>query len=52
MYGISGREITKYTVVHGVYIYSSGQPLVYGHIQPYILTIMYIYIISGCVVKI
>ena len=26
MYGIFGREITKYTVIYGVYIYGSGQP--------------------------
>jgi hypothetical protein len=26
MYGISGREITKYTVIYTVYIYGSGQP--------------------------
>jgi len=26
IYGISGMEITKYSVIYGVYIYSSGQP--------------------------
>jgi len=26
IYGIVGREITKYTVKYGVYIYGSGQP--------------------------
>jgi len=27
IYGILGREITNYTVVYGVYIYGSGQPI-------------------------
>ena len=26
MYGVFGREITKYTVVYSVCIYGSGQP--------------------------
>jgi len=26
IHGIFGREITKYTVIYGVYIYNSGQP--------------------------
>jgi len=26
MYGIFGRDITKYTVLYKVYIYGSGQP--------------------------
>jgi len=26
VYGIFDREITKYTVIYGVYIYGSGQP--------------------------
>jgi hypothetical protein len=25
-YGIFGRNVIKYTVIYGVYIYSSGQP--------------------------
>jgi hypothetical protein len=26
IYGILGREIIKYTVIYGIYIYGSGQP--------------------------
>jgi hypothetical protein len=26
MYGVFGREMTKYTVIYGVYIHDSGQP--------------------------
>jgi len=28
IYGILGREITRHTVIYGVYIYSSGQPYI------------------------
>ena len=30
MYGVFGREITKYTVIYGVCIYGSGQPYTYA----------------------
>ena len=34
IYGVStvfsGREITKYTVIYGVYIYGSGQPYLFN----------------------
>jgi len=29
VYGVFGRDISKYTVVYGVYIYGSGQPYVF-----------------------
>jgi len=28
LYGIFGREITKNTVIYGVYMYASGQPYI------------------------